>query len=134
MSAEPEPWAYWNDLDRTTSVEGAAWEEVLDGERAVFGEKREHLTHCIYLSLSLAQLLHTGGAYWERLVDLEHHKHCARMLLKELRGSEGGKEMGRRDVEEWGDGRWDGLQTFVGGANFDQDCEGRMVHVTGGLG
>ncbi|KAF2830165.1 hypothetical protein CC86DRAFT_276730, partial [Ophiobolus disseminans] len=89
MAAEPEPWSYWADLQRTTRIAGAAWEEVLDGERAVFGEKREHLTHCVYLALSLAQLVNTGGAYWERLVDLEHHEHCARMLLKELRrGSE----------------------------------------------
>jgi len=106
---------------------------VLDGERAVFGEKREHLTHCVFLSLSLAQLLHTGGAYWERLVDLEHHEHCAKMLLKELRRGNDEQRQRKRDeeMEEWGIGGWYGLQTFVGGANFDQDCEGRLVHVTG---
>jgi hypothetical protein len=136
VSAESKPWVYWQDLERTTEVKGPAWEEMLDGERAVFSEKREHLTHCVFMSLALAQLLHSGGAYWDKLVDYEHHEHCAKMLLGEIRKGHGiAENVGARkrdeEMEEWGDGGWESLQTFVGGANFDQDCEGRNVHVAG---
>lgn len=136
MSAEPKPWVYWQDLDRTQQVGAAEWEEVLNGERAILAERREHLTHCIFMYISLAQLLHAGGPYWEKLVQLEHHEHCGKMLLGELREGYGVSQSysdtgGDRGMPQRNSREWEGLNSMIGGAVFDQDCEGNFVHIRG---
>jgi hypothetical protein len=117
-------------------VGAAEWEEVLDGERAVLSERGEHLTHCIFMYVSLAQLLSSGGPYWKKLVGTEHHEHCAKMLLRELWEDYG---ISQGEVETRGDSEmregnvrgWESLNSMIGGANFDQDCEGNFVHIQG---
>lgn len=115
-------------------METTEWEEVLDGERTVLSERREHLTHCIFMYVSLAHLLDSGGTYWERLIELEHHEHCAKMLLGAIREGYGlnqGQLKTRGDSGMWegDDGGWESLNSMIGGASFDQDCEGNLVHV-----
>lgn len=106
MSAEEQPWVFYEDLEQTRVVEGDSWKQVLDGELRVFGERREHVTHCVFLLLSLAQILRDGTPYYEKLVDYEHSEHCANMLLEIVR-----KEPG-----------WNDLQTIGGTVSFDQHC------------
>jgi hypothetical protein len=106
MSAEETPWRYYQDLQQKEVLDESAWEQVLDGELRVFGERREHMTHCIYFMLSAAQILHDGTPYHARFAEYKHHEHCANMLLEHLRKSSG----------------WYELQSLAGTVSFDQDC------------
>jgi hypothetical protein len=107
MSTEERPWVYWEDLGQTRVVEGDVWEQVLNGELRIFGERREHVTHCIFLLLTYAQIIRDGTPYFEKLAQYEHAKHCTDILLEIVR-----KEPG-----------WNDVQTFAGTVSFDQYCE-----------
>ncbi|KAJ5160119.1 uncharacterized protein N7482_007123 [Penicillium canariense] len=55
-------WKFYSDPYAKEVVDGTDWTKVLDNEILVYGERGEHLTHCIYMFLSLAQILHDGEA------------------------------------------------------------------------
>jgi hypothetical protein len=87
MNAEPEnPWVYYVDPVKKIPLPEENWTKALDGEIPLWGEKREHSTHCVYMFLSLAQILQDRNArYVPRLVDYVHLEHCAGLILGELR-------------------------------------------------
>lgn len=103
---EAEEWIYWEDLDQTKAVGEDVWEEVLDGDRLIFSELREHATHCVYYFLSVSQAIRDGTPYYDKMVEYEHHQHCADMLLGLL-----------RKLPEWHE-----LNTLAGTVSFDQYC------------
>ena len=72
----------------------------------VYGERREHVTHCIYNFLSLGQIVRDGTRYTSKLVGYKHVHHCAMLVLDIVR-----KE------KEWND-----VQTLVGTVSYDQSC------------
>ncbi|KAK1991310.1 hypothetical protein LX36DRAFT_590781, partial [Colletotrichum falcatum] len=49
------------------------------------GERREHLTHCVYIFLSLGQIIRDSTLYPPQLVAYRHLKHCANIILKSIR-------------------------------------------------
>lgn len=102
---------YYEDIEQTRVVSEEAWEQVLDGELRVFGERREHLSHCVYLLLSISQIVRDGTPFTEKLTNYEHSEHCANVLLEQLRKSPD----------------WSELQTFAGTASFDQYCDDSRV-------
>ncbi|KIY02387.1 uncharacterized protein Z520_02525 [Fonsecaea multimorphosa CBS 102226] len=103
---QAEKWVYWEDLDQTKPVDDDVWEEVLDGDRKIFAELREHATHCVYLFLSLSQVIRDGTPYYDKMVEYRHHEHCANMLTGLL-----------RKLPEWHE-----LNTLAGTVSFDQYC------------
>jgi hypothetical protein len=105
---EAEDWVYWEDLDQTKPVGDDVWAEVLDGDRKIFAELREHATHCVYYFLSLSQAVRDGTPYYDKMVEYKHHEHCANMLLGLLR---------KLPVPEWHE-----LNTLAGTVSFDQYC------------
>lgn len=107
MAAAETPWVFYEDVEATNLAKGEAWELVLDGELGVFGERREHVTHCIFMFLGLAQIVRDKTPYHEKYADYEHSRHCAYMLLDIVKQS-----------EDWND-----LDTYAGTTFFDQSCE-----------
>ncbi|KAJ9605618.1 hypothetical protein H2200_010275 [Cladophialophora chaetospira] len=103
---EAEDWVYWEDLEQTKAVGDDVWAEVLDGERMIFSEMREHATHCVYYFLSLSQVIRDGTPYYDKMVNYEHYEHCANMLLGLLRQLP----------------KWHELNTLAGTVSFDQYC------------
>ncbi|OAP64503.1 hypothetical protein AYL99_00475 [Fonsecaea erecta] len=103
---EEEEWVYWEDLDQTKPVGDDVWAEVLDGDRKIFAEMREHATHCVYFLLQLSQVVRDGTPYYDKMVDYEHHEHCANKLLGLL-----------KKLPEWHE-----LDTLAGTVSFDQYC------------
>jgi hypothetical protein len=101
-----EEWVYWEDLERTKAVGEEVWDEVLDGERMIFAELREHATHCVYYFLSASQVIRDGTPYYDKMVNYDHHEHCANMLLGLL-----------RKLPEWHE-----LNTLAGTVSYDQYC------------
>lgn len=107
LHAEPgKPWKYYEDVHGKTAIDARTWQAVLDGELIIFGERREHLTHCVYLFLSLGQIIRDKTKYIPKLVEYEHIHHCSMLLLDVVR-----KERA-----------WNDVQTVVGTVSFDQDC------------
>lgn len=107
MAAAERPWVFYQDLGASKVADGDAWEEVLNGERRVFGERREHVTHCIFMFLSLAKIIRDGTPYHESLGEYKHFKHCTNMLLDIARNSSG----------------WNEVDTISGTVSFDQSCD-----------
>ncbi|KAF2651278.1 hypothetical protein K491DRAFT_563219, partial [Lophiostoma macrostomum CBS 122681] len=87
VNAEPDnPWVYYDDPVKLTSVSGENLTRALDRGTPLWGEKREHSTHCVYMFLSLGQILQDPNArYVPRLVNYKHLEHCAGLLLGELK-------------------------------------------------
>lgn len=108
MNAEPtKPWQFYTDPhDQTTAASEDEWSAVLDNKQHVWGEKREHMTHCVYMFLNLGQIIRDGGRYAPRQVDYGHLEHCADMLLDTLRM----------------DKDWHRIQTKAPLVYYDQDC------------
>ncbi|KAL6909221.1 hypothetical protein GGI43DRAFT_394879 [Trichoderma evansii] len=106
MEAAEAPWVFYEDLEATKVAEGEVWEQVLDGELGVFGERREHVTHCIFMFLGLAQILRDKTVYHDKYGDYEHSRHCAYLLLDAV-----------KKLEDWND-----LDTYTGTTHFDQSC------------
>ena len=107
LHAEPEqPWRFYTDPYKKTLASGEDWVSALDNKVPVWGERREHLTHCVYMYLSLGQIIRDGTRYTPRQVDYEHLEHCASLLLESLRN----------------DTDWNQIQTKAPHVFYDQDC------------
>lgn len=106
IEAENPGWRYYETLEQSNLVEGNQWEEVLNGDRRVFVERREHLSHCVFRFLSIAQILRDRTPYHEKLADYRHSAHCANAVLESM----------RRDPE------WFDVDTYSGTVSFREDC------------
>lgn len=78
----------------------------MNNEIILWGEKGEHLSHCVFMFLSLGQIIHEGTLYPPRLVSAEHLDHCANFLLEELKKGEG----------------WQAMENSVGKVSYDEYC------------
>lgn len=107
IEAENPGWRYYETLEQNNPVEGDQWEEVLNGDRRVFVERREHLSHCVFRFLSIAQILRDGTPYHRKLADYRHSAHCANAVLDSM----------RRDPE------WFNVDTYSGKVSFREHCE-----------
>ncbi|KAJ5524670.1 hypothetical protein N7494_011320 [Penicillium frequentans] len=101
-----QDWKFYSDPYTKEVVDSTNWTKVLDNEILVYGERGEHLTHCVYMFLSLGQILYNGGRYTQRYIDYTHMEHCASILLEAL----------QKDVH------WHDIETFAGRVLYDQNC------------
>ena len=99
-------WKYYLDLNRKEAVTSANLTEALSNEWEMWGQRGEHLTHCVYMFLSLGQILRDGTPSVPRLTEYEHLHHCSQILLDVIQKDE----------------RWDSIETHVPDADFDQTC------------
>lgn len=103
---ELENWTYWMDNQKREAMTTKNWERALNNEVQLWGESREHLAHCVYIFLSIAQILRDRTPYPSYFEDYEHTYHCAGVLMEALR-----KEPKRSRIA-----------TFVGNVSFQQRC------------
>ena len=107
LNAEPEqPWRFYTDPYAKIQATKDDWDKLLNNEIRVWGERREHLTHCVFMFLSVGQVVRDGTRYTPRQVDYEHLEHCAELMLEAL-----------RDDEHWYD-----VQTEAPLVFYNQDC------------
>ncbi|KAJ5729343.1 uncharacterized protein N7483_003851 [Penicillium malachiteum] len=102
-----QDWKFYSDPYTKEVVDKNNWTKALDNEISVYGERGEHLTHCVFMFLSLAQILHGGGKYTQRYLDYPHMEHCAKTLLQAL----------QKDDVHWHD-----IETLAGRVVYDLDC------------
>jgi len=102
-----EDWRFYENWNSTEAVTGEKWTQALDNELDLWGERREHLTHCVYMFLSVGQILRDETAYSTKLSEYEHLAHCSEVVLESM----------RKDPD------WYKIETFVGKVSYGQSCE-----------
>lgn len=105
-AAEPDPFGYYETLGSLEPINDSDFFGVIERQGGVWVEKREHLTHCVYLLLAQGQIVRDGTPHTPIMVDYEHLEHCADILLENL----------RKDDE------WRMRNTFSHEIHYDQDC------------
>ena len=90
---QAEEWKFYMDKYGRQEASKEDWERAMNNELQLHGERREHITHCVYLMLSVGQVLRDGTPYAKKLVNYEHLDHCAKMMLKSLRKDKYWKSM-----------------------------------------
>ena len=107
LKAEPdEPWRFYVDPYNKLVASGDEWIDVLDNKKPAYGERREHLTHCVFMYLSLGQIIRDGTRYTPHQTEYGHLEHCADVLLEALRNDTARYE----------------IQTQASDVHYDQDC------------
>jgi len=98
--------SYYESLGSKEALDEESFYRILDTKGGVWVEKREHLTHCVYLLLAQAQIVRDRTRYVPKLVEYEHLEHCAHFLMESL----------RKDDE------WRLRNTLSPRMHYDQDC------------
>lgn len=80
-----EDWKFYLDMEGKHVAAGDDWVKAMDNEIQLWGQRREHITHCVYLMLSVGQIVRDAKPYAPKLVDYGHLEHCAEIMLKSLR-------------------------------------------------
>lgn len=101
-----EDWKYYTDPLGKQEAIGALWTHALDNHVELYGERREHLTHCVYMFLSLGQIIRDGTPYHQRISSYEHVHHCSGILLEALRQ----------------DPNWHNMETSTGRVSYEEHC------------
>ncbi|KAM4063787.1 hypothetical protein HRG_006898 [Hirsutella rhossiliensis] len=100
-------WTYYLDgLGKEVAV-GENWSKALDNEIRLYGQRGEHLTHCVFMFLSMAQIIRDNASQiTPKLKEYEHAHHCAYFLLEAIQKDE----------------RWERIETRVPKVNYNQHC------------
>lgn len=101
-----ENFSYYESLKSTQPLDDDGIFRIVDRQGGVWVEKREHLTHCVYLLLAQGQIIRDATSYVPRLVEYGHLEHCVDAILETLRKDEG----------------WYRRDSFVGEIHYDQTC------------
>ncbi|KAF2636766.1 hypothetical protein P280DRAFT_384334, partial [Massarina eburnea CBS 473.64] len=101
-----EQWRFYLDPEGKKEATGEDWVKGLDNNLDLFGERREHLTHCVYMFLSIGQILRDKTPYSTKLGEYEHVEHCAQIMLDALRQ----------------DKHWNHMETSTGMVSYEQSC------------
>ena len=99
-------WTYYMDGLGNEVATGVNWTKAMNNEVELYTEEREHATHCIYMFLSVAQLVRDKTPSTQKIRDYGHMKHCADMILEILRK----------------DDDWYKITTGVPPVNYQQSC------------
>jgi len=102
-----EEWKFYLDMQGKEVATGDNWRKAMDNEIQLWGERREHLTHCVYLMLSIGQIIRDGTPHAAKLVEYEHLDHCARIMLKSLKTN---------------DKHWNSMETRVPFVDYSVTC------------
>ena len=106
MTAEDTPWNYYQDPDNRVLVSKQNFTLALDNQIPLYTERREHITHCVYTFLSLAQIIRDGTKTHPKLSSYKHMQHCAKITLESIRK----------------DGDWWKVDASMGKVSFDEGC------------
>lgn len=81
---EYRDWKYYADLKGEVEANSDIWEKVYNNEMPLYTVKGEHMTHCVHLLLSMAQVVRDDSPTIPKLREYGHIKHCADHLLMKL--------------------------------------------------
>lgn len=77
-------WRYWGAPNDTDPLQDLA---TLEAEAEYYTTNSEHLAHCTFMLLRLAESAKSGKRVDTMTSDLKHSKHCALMLLEASKSS-----------------------------------------------
>jgi hypothetical protein len=80
-----ENWKYYMSQQGGNSVSVDGFLQAIDDGKQLWTERREHVTHCVYMLLSVAQIMRDKTPYIPRLANYDHLNHCAKLILSDLR-------------------------------------------------
>jgi hypothetical protein len=100
------PFTFYTNPYTRVPLKEQEWTDVLDNRIPVYGDRGEHLTHCVYTLLSVAMIFRDGGRYTPLQGEYKHLEHCAGVLIEAVGN----------------DTHWGRIETFVGSVGYDQDC------------
>jgi hypothetical protein len=103
---QAEDWKFYTDPLGKQEAVGETWRNAMDNLVDLWGERREHLTHCVYLFLSLGQVIRDSTPHHQRLTGYEHVHHCSKIILEALRKGED----------------WHKMETFTGMVSYEESC------------
>lgn len=101
-----EQWRYYDDPHSKIPASSENWTRALDNKQKLWGERGEHLSHCVFMFLSIGQIIRDGTPLPSKLAEYEHLAHCSEYLLSALKT----------------DPTWHNLETLVPNAQFDVYC------------
>lgn len=104
--ADTDDFLYYSDPANRVVVSAEDWDRALDNEVPLFTERREHLSHCVYTFLSLAQIVRDGTPTHPKLSAYEHIEYCAKMVLESM----------KRDKD------WNTVDADMGNVSYDEGC------------
>lgn len=97
---------YYSDPYNKVVVNDEEWELALNNQLPLYTERREHLSHCVYTFLSLAQIIRDGTQTHPKLSSYHHIEHCAMVVMESL----------KRDRD------WYTLDADMGVVSYDEGC------------
>jgi hypothetical protein len=100
-----EHWKYYTSREGGDSVSIEGFIQALDEGKELWTERREHLTHCVYMFLSVAHIAREKTRYNPMLMDYSHLHHCAKLILGDLKQTQ----------------NWTEIETKVPAVNY-RDC------------
>ena len=73
-----QPWRYWADSEGSREFKNLALQFDASG---YYTTNKEHLAHCAFMLIRVADALRTGERVDDMTADYDHSKHCAMLLL-----------------------------------------------------
>lgn len=80
-----ENWTYYQDFHGNGKISAEHVIEAMDNGITLWTQQREHVTHCVFMFLSLGQIFRDGTAYTERMTNYAHIEHCVDIILEVVR-------------------------------------------------
>ncbi|KAK1755403.1 hypothetical protein QBC47DRAFT_401572 [Echria macrotheca] len=78
-------WKFWVDPFGSLEVVGENWTLALSNKKEIWTQRGEHLTHCVFFFLGMAQGIRDAATLPSRFTEYKHIEHCANFLLDALR-------------------------------------------------
>lgn len=101
-----DDWKYYVDPHNRVLASSENWTMALNNQVPLYTERREHVSHCVYTFLSLAEIIRDGTETHPRLSSYGHIKHCTMVVLESL----------KRDKD------WYTVDADMGEVSFDEGC------------
>ncbi|UKZ77010.1 hypothetical protein TrVFT333_004726 [Trichoderma virens FT-333] len=98
-----QPWKWYIEPHKKQLVTEDEWEQALNNEITVYGERREHHAHCVYMFLNLVHIWQSGGRHTPRQADYHHLEHCSQLLLQLIKDDPLGFNLALFHCEETSD-------------------------------
>lgn len=104
-------WKFYLDREGNQVAGPDDWPRALDNEIELWGERGEHLAHCVFMMLSVGQVLRDARPVSTRLLDYGHLEHCSRLLLDAIKH----------------DPHWNDMETNAGAVHYEVSCPKKAI-------
>lgn len=107
VKMNPEkPWKFYTNPYKKIPATETQWTDILDNKFEIWGERGEHLSHCVFMFRTLGQIVRDSGRFVPKHVNYHHIEHCTNVLL----------DLVRKDKDFYE------IETKVPPISYDQDC------------